>query len=82
MSKPVCTRTLDATDSTIEAVLAGREGYTKPLPRRGGRPRNVAVAILMKRFGVTRKQVYKAGPAQLMACKDNASIRLLLGISR
>jgi hypothetical protein len=73
---------MDTTDATIEAVLAEREGYTKPIPRGGGMPRNVAVTILTKRFGVTRKQVYEAGPAQLMACKDNAAIRLLLGIIR
>jgi hypothetical protein len=73
---------METTDATIEAVLAEREGYTKPLPKRGGRPRNVAVAILMERFGVSAKTVLVSNPHRLMQCKDDAAKRLLLGISK
>ena len=73
---------MDATDSTIEAVLAEREGYTKKLPNRRVRPRNVAVARLSTGFGVSARTVRKSNPHQLMQCKDDAAIRLLLGISK
>jgi hypothetical protein len=73
---------MDTTDATVEAILAEREGYTKPIPKRGGRPRNVAVARLSTGFGVSARTVRKSNPHQLMQCKDDAAKRLLLGISK
>lgn len=49
--------------------------------RKPGRPIHYARTVLMNRFGVTKRQIGTM-TNQLTRCKDNAAIRLLLGVSR